>query len=51
MLKCIVTFSCDIFKIKLACQDGATEVNNTESQAKTSSRCILLSFEGDISTF
>ena len=27
-------FTSEIFKIKLACQDGVTDVNNTKSQAK-----------------
>ena len=43
-------FMRQIFKIKLACQNEVTEVNN-KITSKISSRCILLSFERDISTF
>ena len=40
-----------IIKIRLACQDGVTEVNDTKSREKNCLRCMPISFHRNRSTF
>ena len=44
-------FILQIFKIKLACQDGDHRSEQHKITKKISSRCIFISFRRDLSTF